>query len=542
MHFADLFEAVADAVGDRPALVNGDVKRTWAELDDRASRLAEAMQNTGLKPDSKVGFFLFNSNEYIEAYFAVLKIRGVAVNINYRYREKELEYLLSYADAEALYFHRSLSAVVAKVVNLLPKLKLLVEVDDDGSVSEVAAFNYEALIDGNYPAARIKRSDEDYFMNFTGGTTGYPKGVVYRMGDVTSFYLSSLPSFFGSADVLNSLDDVAAFAKNLAMSPNPPVSLPACPLMHTAGLMNGLLTQMLCGAKIVTLQNRSFDAEEMLEAVERERVTFCVIVGDAFCRPILDSLKAAKQRGRIFDLSSLNFLMSSGVAWALESKQQLLEFVDGYLIDAMGATEGGMGMSICSREIPPSATGKFGRMPDTKVFSEDNREIQPGSNEVGYIAAGGKFVPIAYYKDTEKSAKTFRTIGGRRYSFTGDMGTIDVDGTLNLLGRGSGCINTAGEKVFPEEVEGVLNRHQSVIDSLVLGVPHERFGQCVAAVVAIAESLYSSPEAVRALQDYCKEEMAGYKCPRVIKFVSEIVRGPNGKPDYKWASKQLDEM
>tara|TARA_R110000772_G_scaffold84241_1_gene177958 strand:+ start:1801 stop:3426 length:1626 start_codon:yes stop_codon:yes gene_type:complete len=540
MHFADLFEAVADAVGEQPALVNGAVRRTWSELDDRSARLASAMQNAGLQPDSKIGFFLYNGNEYVEAYFAALKIRGVAVNINYRYREKELQYLLDYADAEALFFHRSLSAVVAEVVNYLPKLKLLIEIDD-GGISKIAANSYESLIESNLPAARIERSNEDNFMNFTGGTTGYPKGVVYRMGDVTEFYLSSLPSFFGSSAILNNCEDLAAFAKELSASPMPPVSLPACPLMHTAGLMNGLLTQMLCGAKIVTMQNRSFDAYEMLEAIERERVTFSVIVGDAFCRPILEALDKALKTGRTFDLSSLKFVMSSGVAWSLESKQKLLKFADAYLIDAMGATEGGMGMSICSRAIPPVATGKFGRMPDTKLFSEDNREIEPGSNEIGYIAAGGKFVPIAYYKDPEKSAKTFRTIGGKRYSLTGDMGTIDADGTLNLLGRGSGCINTAGEKVFAEEVESVLNRHDAVVDCLVVGAPHERFGQCVAAVVALSSDAPADANMPGVLQNYCKQEMAGYKCPRIIKFVDEIVRGANGKPDYKWAEKQLEK-
>ena len=396
MHFADLFEAVADAVGDGPALVNGSQTRSWAELDDRASRLATALQSAGLTANSKIGFFLYNGNEYTEAYFATLKMRGVAVNINYRYRGKELQYLLDYSDAEALFYHRSLSSVVAEVANSLPKLKLLVEVDDGGD-GYIDALSYEGLIASSAPAARIERSDEDQFMNFTGGTTGYPKGVVYRMGDVTSFYLASLPSFFGSTAVLNSSEDVAAFAKDLSASPAPPVSLPACPLMHTAGLMNGLLTQMLCGAKIVTLQSRSFDASEMLVAIERERVTFSVIVGDAFCRPILDALNIAAKNDRYYDLSSLKFIMSSGVAWSLESKQQLLKSVDAYLIDAMGATEGGMGMSICSRDIPPTPTGKFGKMPDTKVFTEDDREIEPGSGEAGYIAAGGKFVPIAYY-------------------------------------------------------------------------------------------------------------------------------------------------
>lgn len=536
MHFADFFEVLADSFADRDCLVCGSNRRTWREFDDRASRIAQALQNAGLSAGAKVAFYLYNGNEYIEAYFATLKIRGVAVNVNYRYVEQELKYLLEYSDAEAIFFHSSLGERVANVTRNMPQIKLLVEVDDGGH-HHAQAMRYEELIASHPPAARIARSDTDLFMNFTGGTTGMPKGVVYQMGDVAGYYLGNLAAFFGINKQLKTVEDLVDFAR-MASSVSPsPASLPACPLMHTAGLMNGVLPQLLCGAKIVTLQSKSFDAFEMLEAIERERVTFSVIVGDAFCLPILEALDKAKAEGKAFDLSSLKMIMSSGVAWSPESKRRLLEYADVQLMDAMGATEGAMGASVSSRKLSPSENGvKFNMFPDTKVFDEDDKEIQPGSGKVGHIAAGGGFVPIAYYKDPDKSAKTFRVINQKRYAFIGDMGTIEADGTLTVLGRGSGCINTAGEKVFPEEVEAILRLHPDVNDCLVLAAPHERFGHCVAAIIATNSR---ESEAVESITQFCKLKLAGYKVPRIFKFQPRIERGPNGKADYKWARNLL---
>lgn len=531
MHIADLWEAIADDLGDRPALVHGSTQRSWRELDDRAARLAQVFLDAGLEPNGKVGFYLYNSNEYIETFYATLKARGVAVNINYRYVEQELKYLLEYSDTEILVYHSSLSERVAKVTAGMHQIKLLIEVDDGGT-HHAKARRYEDLIDSHEPAPRMPRSDDDHFMLFTGGTTGLPKGVVYRIGDVSDFIVNNLPMFFGMNVVLDSTAALLGFIHKLGEGNVQPASLPACPLMHTAGLMNGVLPQLMCGAKVVTLHSRSFDATEMLEAIERERVTFTVIVGDAFCLPILKALDEAKAQGRTYDLSSLGIVMSSGVVWSPDAKRRLLEYADVQLIDAMGASEGGMGMSISNRQAPPGDTGKFSKMPTAKVFTEDGREVQPGSGEEGYIAAGGTFVPIAYYKDPEKSAKTFRVIDGQRYAFIGDMGTIEADGTLKVLGRGSGCINTAGEKVFPEEVETVLRTHPAISDCLVVGIPDERFGQCVAAVVASAEG---GEEFAAEVIAFCKKELAGYKCPRVVSIQSEIQRGPNGKADYPWA-------
>lgn len=536
MHFANVFEAIADAIPNNEALVCGNNRRSWQEFDDRASRLSQAFMNEGLEANGKVGFYLFNGNEYIESYFATIKSRGVAVNINYRYVEKELQYLLEYSDTEILIYHSSLSERVAKVTANMDQIKLLIEVDDGGNHYE-KAVRYEDLIANNSPAPRIERAQNDQFMNFTGGTTGMPKGVVYHIGEVTDFYLNSLPAFYGFDLTLDSEAAVAEFVKMVA--PGKPASVPACPLMHTAGLLNGLLTQLLFGAKIVTLESRSFDANEMLKVIEQEKVTFTVIVGDAFCLPILKALDEAKAAGKSYDITSLKAIMSSGVVWSPDSKRRLLEYADLKLIDAMGATEGSMGMAITDRQTPPNSTGKFSKMPDTKIFTEDGREIKAGSGEVGFIAAGGAFIPVEYYKDPEKSAKTFRVIDGKRYAFIGDMGTLEADGTLTVVGRGSGCINTAGEKVFPEEVETVLREHKEIDDCLVVGIPHERFGQCVAAIVAPAAGSSLDADAILA---YCKESLAGYKCPRTISLQDKVKRGPNGKTDLPWAKKLLEAL
>jgi len=538
MHFADVFEAIADTIPDSEALVCGSTRRTWREFDDRAARLSQAFFDAGLQPNSKVGFYLYNGNEYTEAYFATIKSRGVAVNINYRYVEKELQYLLEYSDTEVLIYHSSLSERVAAVVEHMDQIKLLIEVDDGGNHYE-KALRYEDVIASRNPAQRIERAQDDLFMNFTGGTTGMPKGVVYHIGEITDFYLDNLPAFFGFEAKLDNKAAIAQFVTMLSKANPTPSALPACPLMHTAGLMNGMLNQLLCGAKIVTLQSRSFDAVEMLETIEREKISFTVIVGDAFCIPILKALDEAKAAGKDYDLSSLKVVISSGVAWSPESKRRLLEYVDAQLMDGLGATEGSMGMSVTNRNTPPGASGKFDKAPTTKVFTEDDREVEPGSGEIGYIAAGGAFVPVEYYKDPEKSAKTFRVINGKRYAFIGDMGTIEADGSLTVAGRGSGCINTAGEKVFPEEVESVLKQHADIEDCIVVGIPHERFGQGVAAVVATRENSNLDHDAILA---YSKESLAGYKCPRVISVQKTIKRGPNGKPDLPWAKALLEAL
>jgi 3-oxocholest-4-en-26-oate---CoA ligase len=537
MHFADIFEAVADARAGREALICGDTRRSWSEFDDRAARLNSALLEAGLKPGSKVGFYLYNGNEYCETYIATLKLRGVAVNINYRYVEEELRYILDYSDAEALVYDSSLSERVSKVIPHLPRLKLLIEVGGDHKRLDESTA-YEQLIASHSPAARIERPDDDPFMNFTGGTTGTPKGVIYRMGDVADYLASRMPALQGMDSQFSGVADVVEFAQLLERDDLVPTSLPASPLMHTAGLMCGFLSHLVTGARIVTLPNHSFDAHAILQAIARERVTFTTFVGDPFCKPILRALDEARDKGSPYDLSSLRIILSSGLAWSQQSKRRLLEYADLTLIDAMGATEGNMAVSMANRQTPPADSGKFQMMADTRLFDSGDREIQPGSGEIGHIAAGGVFVPLAYYKDVENSAKTFRTINGKRYAFIGDMGIVEKDGTLILLGRGSNCINTGGEKVFPEEVETVLATHPDVNDCLVLGIADPHFGQQVAAIIATGNV---DPDLSEKIVSYCREKLAGYKCPRLIRIANEIHRSANGKADYLWARRLLDD-
>ena len=529
MHYADVIEGYADRAPDAIALVHGETRRTWAEFEDRAARLAGALQDAGLAPGSKVGLLLYNGPEYYEAFLAALKARMVPINLNYRYVDDELVYLLEDSDAEALVFHASLGETVGRVAERVPALKLLAEVDD-GPAAGAGAERYEEILARSEPAPRIARRHDDEIMIYTGGTTGMPKGVVYDVGDWTDGLLGLVPIVLGGPPLPDNVEELTAAGAERIGAGAAPVVMPCSPLMHTAGL-NSVAVQ-LAGGRAVTLPGRSLDPDEIWSAVERESVNVMIIVGDVFARPMLTALEEKAAAGGGWDLASLGVILSSGLMWSAPVKQGLLEHVDATLIDGIGATEGAMGVQISRRGDPLAQTGQFIRLGETKLFSEDGREIEPGSDEPGLIAAGGKLIPKGYYKDPEKSARVFREIGGQRYAFIGDWGRLEADGTLVLLGRGSGCINTAGEKVYPEEVEEVIKTHPDVADALVVGIPDERFGQRVTAVVAPA---IPGTDVVDAINEYLKERLAGYKRPRVVVQVDAIKRAANGKPDYGWA-------
>jgi fatty-acyl-CoA synthase len=532
MHFATVWEAIADRLPEATALVHGDLHRSWGEYEERAARLAGALSSAGLGPDSKFGLCMYNGPEYLEAQFAGFKARAVPVNVNYRYLEDELWYLLDNADAEALVFHSSLGERVARVRDRLPKLRLLVEVDDGGGHLD-GAEPYEHLVAASAPLARMGRAEEDVYMLYTGGTTGMPKGVMYAMGGMTASFVTSGFPLMGLAPPADPRE-VADAVGELHARGEAPVVIPCCPLMHGTGVWLGAMMTHLAGGAVVTLASRSFDADEMLAATARERATSAVIVGDAIARPIVRALDEASARAEPYDTSSLKMVVSSGVMWTAELKQALLERVPQLtLVDAMGSSEGGMAISITTKEAS-SATARFTQMPTTKVFTEDGREVKPGSGEAGLVAAGGN-VPLGYYKDPEKSARTFKVIDGVRYSFPGDWATVEADGSITLLGRGSQCINTGGEKVFPEEVEEAVKRHPGVEDCLVVGLPDERFGQAITAVVSLQAGADASAEAVIAT---CKEQLAGYKAPKRVVFVDRVPRAPNAKADYP-AAKEL---
>ncbi|MFI4974476.1 MAG: AMP-binding protein [Caulobacterales bacterium] len=530
-HLAEMWEAVADAVPDAPAVVNGAVRRTWREYEDRAARIAAALAAAGHGPGSKVGVYAYNSNEFLEAYFAAFKIRGTPVNVNYRYTEGELVYLLDNADAEALVFDAQFGERVQAIRERLPKLKTLIEIDDGSGRRLGEARRFEDAIAAHAPLPRQDYAEDDIFMIYTGGTTGMPKGVMSRQGDralngvMLTFTALGLPE-------PATREAYQAAIRQIHQSGQARISLVACPLMHGTGLTGGAHRPHLGGGCAVTLRDQHFDAEALWTVAEREKVTHIAIVGDSFARPMLSALEAAEAAGRPFDLSSLKAIFSAGVMFSREMKEGLLKFADITINDAMAATEGAMAASVVSRAAPPGETAKFVMNPTTKVFDENDQEIEPGSDKVGMIANGGA-APVGYYKDPEKSAHTFRVIDGHRYSFPGDFAKVAADGSLILLGRGSNCINTGGEKVFPEEVEEALKAHPAVEDCLVVGVPDARFGQRITAVLSLGGDRHLDQDGLLA---FVRMRIAGYKAPRRLIVVDEVRRAANGKADYAWAN------
>ncbi|MBL4867754.1 MAG: acyl-CoA synthetase [Pseudomonadales bacterium] len=533
--YASIWESISDIVPDRPAIIHGDTTRTWREFEQRSSRLAGAFVKAGLKQDSKIGHYLYNCNEYIESHFAAFKMRASPINVNYRYLEEELIYLLDNSDSEAVLFHGRLADRIALVKDSLPKLKLLIQVEDDTNTPLIdGAVAFEDFLASAQPMSRIERSEDDIYMLYTGGTTGMPKGVMYRQGDHSKGM--SLSYDFRGLKRPRTNEELSKTILSLDAKGALPVSLAACPLMHGTGIWVGAFAPLMIGGCAVTIPNIHFDPDGLLREVTRDKVTDLIIVGDAFAKPIVKALDAAVEAGTPHDISSISMVISSGVMWTAEVKQQMLTHHDMMLVDAMGSTEGSMGRSFTNRKSD-SKTAKFEMGEHTKVFNDNDEEVKPGSGEAGMIAAGG-MVPVGYFKDPEKTAKTFRTVGGVRYSFPGDFATVEADGSIKLLGRGSACINSGGEKIFPEEVEEAIKRHSSVYDCLVVGVPDERFGEKVIAVASPREGqiLIESDLILEA-----RKHVAGYKLPKKVVAVAEVKRAPNGKADYKWAKETAVE-
>jgi 3-oxocholest-4-en-26-oate---CoA ligase len=526
-HFADVFENVAARVPDQLALIDGNKRVTWRDYEDRAARLASALVAAGIAPDSKIAIYGFNSAEFLEAQFATFKARGVPINVNYRYVEEELAYLFDNADVEAVVFDARFAPRLAAIRARLPKLKLFVQIDDgSGEVLEGAA-DFEALIAAEAPLPRLAYSEDDIYMVYTGGTTGMPKGVMYRHGDFVPGLLKNAlgPEIELTPEVL--LD----MAREVHQTGAAPVILPACPLMHGTGMWIGAFGAHYFGGTVALLRSDSFDPHAVWAYIAAERINNVVIVGDTFAKPMLAALNEAAARGTPYDLSSLTKIGSSGVMFSTEVKLGLLEHLDVEISDHIGSTEGGMGKSVVSRTARAGETARFAAHSTTVVFNERDEQIEPGSEESGMVANGG-MTPVGYYKDPEKSAKTFRTIRGQRYSFPGDFAKVAADGSLILLGRGSVCINTGGEKVFPEEVEEALKAYEAVWDALVVGVPDERFGERIVGVVSAGDGQAIDQAA---LIDFARTRLAGYKMPRQLVVVDRVERAANGKADYKWA-------
>ncbi len=530
-HFATAWEAVADHCGDRVAVVTDHRRTTWRDLEDRAARIAQVLTEHGLGVGSKVGTYLHNSAEYLESQFAAFKIRGCPINVNYRYKAEELVYLLDNADAEAVVFQACYAMRIWEIRDQLPKVKVFIQVDDGTEALIDQAIDYETAITRTNPMQRIEREAGDVYMLYTGGTTGMPKGVMYPGGE----FCANLTALGAMSRELAPPMSIEALPEYLDSVPKPPVSLVACPLMHGTGMWLGAMVPMSAGGTVVLTSKLGLDPDLLWGLVEENGVTDMVIVGDAFARPLLAALDDAEKRGHGYDISSVERITSSGVMWSSEIKQGLLRHHDMILHDIMGSSEGGMGSSLTSRE-GAAKTAKFELNDGVAVFTDDGRRVEPGSGEIGKIATSGS-VPIGYYKDPVKSAETFKEIDGVRYSFPGDYAQVEADGSITLLGRGSVCINTAGEKVFPEEVEEAVKLHPAVFDCLVVGVPDERFGERVVAVAS-----YQSGESCEesAVIDFVREHLAGYKLPKHVLFVDQVQRAPNGKADYKWAKRAAD--
>jgi len=530
MNLADLWEAVADRLPTALALAHGADERSFAAFDDRAARLASALAAQGIGAGAKVALYLYNANEYLEATFAAMKLRAIPVNVNFRYLADELRYLLDNADAAALVYHGALADRVRGVRDALPRLQSLIQVTTTAADSVPllpGAVAFEDLVRGHAPAARIPRSPDDLLLLYTGGTTGLPKGVMWRHQDLFRQFAAAYQAL---AEVPTSPAAAADAAAQLhAMGMSGPV-LAAAPLMHGMAWFTSM-SGLLVGRTVVSLTGRHFEADELWRTVQERRVQMCVIVGDAFARPMIASLEAAEQRGTPWDLSSLRMLVSGGVMWSAANKQPFLDRGVPLLIDGLGASEAtGIGMQITTPGTDPT-TARFQPAATTRVVTEDGRDVVPGSGEIGILLVGGA-VPAGYYKDDRKTAATFREIDGVRYAIPGDWARVESDGSITLLGRGTVCINTGGEKVFPEEVEEALKLHPAVEDVVVVGVPDAHWGEVVTAVVAARPGAAPTAEELAA---FTRQRLAAYKAPRQVLFVERVLRSPAGKPDYRWA-------
>ena len=521
-NYADVWEAIAATQPDEPAVVQGERVTTWGEFDLRSRGVASWLLTLGLAAQDKVALYLYNSPEYLEGIFASLRVGLVPVNTNYRYGDDELLYLWDNADAVAVIFHGAFTDRIDGVRDRATKVRGWLWVDDGSGPcpSWAVPFDEVAAAAPAEVAAPWGRSPDDLIMLYTGGTTGMPKGVMWRQDDLFArLNPAGLRRYDPELGIRGVVADVATNGPGQTL-------LPACPLMHGTGLFTAL-EYLSEGGRVVLLESRHYFPHELARTIDEKAVNVAVIVGDPFARPLLDAINEDKDR---YSLSTLVIIMSSGAMWSEEIKAALLEHHSGmFLIDAFSSSEAlGMGSSI-SAAGSEAHTGSFTLGPEVRVLTSDDRDVEPGSDEIGVLALGGRN-PLGYYKDEAKSAATFKVIDGVRYSIPGDFAKVHGDGTIQLLGRGSQCINTAGEKVYPEEVEEALKRHGAVADACVVGVADERTGERVVAAVELV--LGAEPPNTDDLIAHVKGSLASYKAPRQIRIVESIGRTPAGKMDY----------
>ena len=522
-NFGDILDAVGGAVPpEAPAFIHGERVINWGQANQITNSLARAMIARGSQPGDKIAIYMRNRPEYLLAVAAGWKARLTHVNVNYRYTPQEVWYIFDNSDAQTVVYSSEFRDAVAEIRPRLPKVKTWIEVSEDGTVAPFAE-NFDTLAaEGNGGPLDIARSGDDQFFIYTGGTTGMPKGVMWTHHDLREITLAPARMM---GPVPETVEELAAATR--ATGPGGRI-LPAPPLMHGTGLLTSM-GAMMAGGCVITLEGQTFDPVELLETIDRHKPQSLVLVGDSFGKPLLNTLNANPGK---YDVSSIAAVVSSGVMWSLEVKQGLLEHMPGAMLnDAFSSSEAlGMGASVMMKGVE-APTAKFMLGGRCKVFDENDQPVEPGSGVSGMIAIKGPN-PLGYYKDDEKTARTFRVIDGERYSIPGDWCLVEADGTLTLLGRGSACINTAGEKVFPEEVEEALKTHPSVEDALVIGLPDEKWGQSVTGVIRLSEGASLEEDALRA---HVRQALAGYKTPKRIVATTEILRASNGKADYPTA-------
>jgi acyl-CoA synthetase (AMP-forming)/AMP-acid ligase II len=536
-NIADLFEYTVDAVPERVALVFGDTRLTFEELDASSNRLAHSMAELGVGPGDKVGIYGPNSIEWVEGLLACYKLRAIPINVNFRYVEDELAYLFSNADMSALIFNREYAPRVAAVIDGVPTMKTLIAIEDgsdaalDGlanAATGVTVHEYARLIENGSPDRDWgERSPDDLYILYTGGTTGLPKGVMWRQEDV-------LHALGGCIDAVTGerVTSDHGLAERAAASGGQLVFLMIPPLMHGAGQW-GVLTQMYLGNRLVLLPK--FDPQHIWELIGEEGVNAVILTGDAMARPMIEEYEEHTDR---YDASSLISVSSTAAVFSATVKDRYLDrFPNMIITDSVGSTEGGFnGLTMVAKGQTQISGGgpTVNSGADVVILDEQLELIVAPDDRVGMIGRGGN-IPIGYYNDAEKTAATFIIAAdGNRYAVPGDYAQWADEGRMVLLGRGSVSINSGGEKIYPEEVEQALKDHPAVYDCLVVGVPDERWGQRVAAVIQPREGHSVELEALAA---HGRQFLASYKLPKEIHLVAEIVRSPSGKPDYPWAKR-----
>jgi len=534
LNIADLAEHAIDAVPDRVALICGDEKLTYAELEEKANRLAHYLIDQGVQKGDKVGLYCRNRIEIVIAMLGIVKAGAILVNVNYRYVEGELRYLFDNSDMVALIHERQYSDRVANVLPHTPNVKTVLVVEDgsDGDSSDYQRYGgvefYSAIAQGSPErdfAERGERSADDIYLLYTGGTTGFPKGVMWRHEDIYRV-------LFGGTDFATGefVEDEYDLARAAAANP-PMIRYPIPPMIHGA---TQSATWMSIFSGQTTVLAPEFNADEVWRTIHEHKVNLLFFTGDAMARPLLDALNTDHD----YDLSSLFLLASTAALFSPSIKERLLELLPNRVItDSIGSSETGFGgTSIVAKDAPHAGGPRVTIDHRTVVLDEEGNEVKPGSGVRGLIAKKGN-IPVGYYKDEKKTAETFKTFNGVRYAIPGDYALVEEDGSVTMLGRGSVSINSGGEKIYPEEVEGALKGHPDVFDALVVGVPDPRFGQQVAAVVAPRKGTRPS---LAELDRFVRSHIAGYKVPRSLWLVDEVKRSPAGKPDYRWAKEQTE--